>query len=925
MRLTFQVRYHSRFGQSLWLTGNHEMLGGGNPDKAVPLQYLNDQLWHTTLVVPDGAAPDADITYNYVLREPDGTTIQDWGADRKFNPAMIREPEVLFVDAWNNPGFYENAFYTKAFKNVLLKANHTEFQVPSPARITHTFKIKAPLLAQGETLCLLGDVPALGRWNTAKPPLLNRRAGADFLVAELDLSGESFPLAYKYGVYDLRRNTFVRYEDGPNRSLADSVIHNKRTIVNDGFVNLPANTWKGAGVAIPVFSLRSERSFGVGEFTDLKLLADWCRRGGLKLIQILPINDTTASYTWLDSYPYSAISAFALHPMYLNLSGIAAEENQKLLAEMEPERKRLNQLDAMDYESVVKAKFAFLRRIYPLQKEATFKIAEYERFFEENQHWLVPYAVFCHLRDRYGTADFNQWPAHRRCTPETIAEVTRSADASSASPGVGTIAELVSDDEHAEEASALQPVAFHYFIQYHLHRQLSEATQYAHNQGVVLKGDLPIGVYRYGADAWQQPELYHLEVQAGAPPDAFAVKGQNWSFPTYNWPRMKADSFAWWKQRFEEMARYFDAFRIDHILGFFRIWSIPTHAVEGILGYFVPALPVHINEFSLRGIWFDRNRYTQPYITDAVLQEVFGAERDLVKQRFLYAGGLGNYTLRPKFATQRQVEHHFAALEDNDQNRRLKEGLFDLISNVILFEAEGSHGQAYHFRFAIESTSSFRHLDARTQASLGDLYIDYFFRRQDDFWRKEALQKLPALKRVTDMLACGEDLGLVPRCVPEVMRDLGLLTLEVQRMPKAMGQEFFRPKDAPYLSVVTPSTHDMSTIRGWWEEDTVRTQRFYNYELGEPGTAPATCEAWINRAIVLQHLASPAMWSIFQLQDWLGMDEGLRRKNPEDERINVPANPKNYWHYRMHLSLETLLRAEVFNDDVKRCVQQHAR
>ncbi|HYV28760.1 MAG TPA: 4-alpha-glucanotransferase, partial [Candidatus Eisenbacteria bacterium] len=462
-------------------------------------------------------------------------------------------------------------------------------------------------------------------------------------------------------------------------------------------------------------------------------------------------------------------------------------------------------------------------------------------------------------------------------------------------------------------------------VQYHLHRQLKEAAEYARSKGVILKGDLPIGVSRCGADTWQNPELYDLDMQAGAPPDAFAVKGQNWGFPTYNWQRMKEDGFGWWRQRFEQMGHYFDAFRIDHILGFFRIWSIPTHAVEGILGYFAPALPVHLDEFAQRGIRFDRNRFARPHITDQVLRERFGTEDEIIKMGFLDHHDSGNYSLKSEFETQKQVERHFAQLEQNDYHALLRNGLYDLISNVLLFEVPGSGGKEFHFRFAIESTSSFKDLDWRTQNQLRDLYIDYFFRRQEQFWMKQGMEKLPPLKGATDMLVCGEDLGLVPACVPEVMKELGLLSLEVQRMPKELNREFSRPKDAPYLSVVTPSTHDMSTIRGWWEEDPVRTQRFFNEELGEPGVAPAKCEGWINKAIVLQHLASPAMWSVFQLQDLLGIDEELRRKNPTEERINIPAEPKHYWQYRMHLPLEKLLQAQSFNEELKACVQQSGR
>jgi 4-alpha-glucanotransferase len=896
MRLVFRLRYRSQFGQSLWWAGGHPLPGDGKIEQPLPLEYLNEEFWQTSITVPPEAL-DTPISYDYMLRNADGSRVADWGCDRVLIPSEFGCDELLVIDSWNDTGAVANAFSTEPFQKVLLAAHFTDVPVPTPVDATHTFRVKAPLLAQGQTLCLLGDGAVLGNWSAQKPILLSRLRGQGDLSITLDLRGQPFPFAYKYGVFDTGKKSLVRYEEGVNRILNDSVLPNRHTLISDGFVRLPADTWKGAGVAVPVFSLRSEKSFGVGEFTDLQLLIDWAAAAGLKLIQILPVNDTTATHTWTDSYPYAAISVFGLHPLYLSLAGVANPQNQKLLTTLEPARRRLNALDMVDYEAVMKAKLGFLRQILPAQKRATFRSRDYRKFFADNCHWLEPYAVFCHLRDKFGTSDFNQWPAHRRYQPKEAARLA------------------------AESSPEHDDIAFHYFIQYHLHRQLQAAAEYAHDRGVILKGDIAIGVYRHSVDVWCEPELFHPDTQAGAPPDAFAARGQNWGFPTYNWPRMKQDGFAWWKRRFAQMSCYFDAFRIDHVLGFFRIWSIPAHAVEGILGCFVPAIPVEADEFGARGIVVERRRFTRPFITDAVLAEVFDTDTGIVHRDFLDADASGVYSLKPEFATQLQVEHHFAALEKNERNRKIKTGLFELISNVILFEVEGR----FHFRFGMEQTTSFKYLSPEVQTSLKALYVDYFFRRQDEYWMREAMQKLPALKRETNMLICGEDLGMVPACVPVAMKQLGLLGLEIQRMPKQPGREFSRPADAPYLSVVTPSSHDMSTIRGWWEEDVELTQKFYNQELGRPGTAPLHCAGWINRAIVDQHLASPAMWSIFQLQDILGMDEGLRRQDIAAERINVPAIPNYYWRYRMHLTLEKLQQADAFNQELRKQIERSGR
>lgn len=901
-RFIFQLKFHTKPGESIFVTGNHEIFGNENIADALPMQYLNDETWVVSIDVDASSVVAEGIHYNYALKNQDNFTIYDWGSDKKITPDLFNYEEVLIADSWNHAGYYNNAFYTEPFQNVLLKNNLTEIKVKQSKTFTHIFKVKAPLLKKGETVCMLGSAAEIGGWNETIPALLNRRANEDYHSILLDLSKIDLPLIYKYGVYNTVHKKFVRYEDGSNRVLfhAHAAAKNKITIANDGFIALPENMWKAAGVSVPVFSLRSQNSWGVGEFNDIKLLVDWAKKTGLQLIQILPVNDTHATATWVDSYPYAAISAFALHPMYLNLDTMVKKKNIKLLENVKEEREALNKKDAVAYVQVNKLKWKLIEQVYLLQKKETFSSLAYKSFFNDNKHWLKPYAAFCYYRDLYQTSDFNRWPSNKNYNADET--------------------EALFGNKATSDA-----VLLHCFVQFHLHLQLQNAAAYAHENGVIIKGDIPIGIYGFGADAWQHPELFHMDMQAGAPPDDFAVKGQNWGFPTYNWEKMEADHFAWWRQRFEQMSYYFDAFRIDHILGFFRIWSIPMDAVEGIMGHFELCIPVHINEFHARNIWFDYNSYTKPFITDQVLNDLVGSEANYFKQNYLHPDGFGNYVLTEEFSTQRKVEEHFFTFEATEHDNWVKQKLFDLISNVILFEAEGSNALQFHFRFSVESTRSFQYLDWDTQNKLRELYVDYFFNRQDAFWMKEAMKKLPALKRSTNMLICGEDLGLVPRSVPQVMKQLGLLSLEIQRMPKQTDKEFFHPNDAPYLSVVTPSTHDMSTIRGWWEEDRNKTQRFFNYELGQSGDAPYFCEAWVNKAVLMQHLYAPSMWSIFQLQDILGINRELRRPNPHEERINVPAIPKYFWKYRMHLYLEDLLMADAFNNEVKGYIEACGR
>jgi 4-alpha-glucanotransferase len=895
MKIVFYLRFHTKFGQSLAITGNLPVLGNNDSARALSMSFLSDQLWQASIEID--SSETESLQYRYIFFDENGNTEKEAEKERSVEIRKTRH-DLLLIDTWNNPGHYENSFYTAPFKEVFFK-DSKKIKLKKSDSYTHQFKVKAPLLSSEEIVCLLGSSDTLQNWKTNKPILLTKKG--NWYSVYLEIPASEFAMSYKYGVYNIKQETFVQFENGDNRILHNDGAADKKTIIHDGFLRLPINQWKGAAVAIPVFSLRSNNSFGVGEFNDIKLLVDWAQKAGLKMIQLLPVNDTSATHTWKDSYPYAAISAFALHPIYINLQKLAGKKAEHIIKALNRKQKQLNQLAEIDYEQVINFKLNALRELYELDKLDFLKENSFKEFFEDNQTWLMPYAAFCFLRDKYGTSDFSRWKTN---SVYNEAEVERLCN---------------------PKSKTFSKIAFHLFVQYHLDLQLKDAVSYAHKRGIALKGDIPIGIYRYGCDAWTAPELYNMNMQAGAPPDDFAVKGQNWGFPTYNWKKMEEDHFDWWKQRFHQMSNYFDAFRIDHILGFFRIWSIPTDAVEGILGRFIPALPVYAMEFGERGIWFEYERYCKPYIVDGIIHQTFNSHSDFVKEHFLQQNGRGGYDLKEEFSTQRKVEEYFASQDATDENNKVKIGLFDLISNVILLEESNSNKQQFHFRISIDQTSSFQHLDNATKAKVWDLYINYFYQRQDQFWKKEAMKKLPALKDATEMLICGEDLGMVPHSVPEVMQALGILSLEIQRMPKNPSIEFFHPKDAPYLSVVTPSSHDMSTIRGWWEEDREKTQRFFNTFLGETGPAPYFCEPWINRAIVLQHLYSPAMWSVFQLQDLLGMSEKLKRQDPNEERINIPANSNHYWNYRIHIGLEQLIKEEEFNSELKDYITNSGR
>ena len=897
MRIHFKMPFYTHWGQKLLVIGNIPELGNDDKTKALSLNFQQPENWSNEIEV--NQTDSFELNYKYVLfNESTGQFIEEWGDDRNIIVDPAKTDHIFCVDSWNAPGSIENVFLTAPFEQVLLQHDHFTAYSKSSNKYTHLFKVKMPMLKNSEAICLIGDCEALGKWSTNKPIIMSQTDG-NWWTTEVDLSKAKVDVHYKYGVYDPEDKQFRYFESGPDHTAP--IIDSKKTLVilSDGFVRIPNHSWKGAGVGLPVFSIRTKKSFGVGDFGDMKLLVDWAQKVGLKLIQVLPLNDTIGTHTDADVLPYAAISAFALNPLFLNLPAMGKlPATHPLQVEYKAKQADLNAKELIAFMDVISYKLQYAKELYLQNKDKFLADKKFKTFFAENEYWLMPYAAYCVLRDQFGTPDYREWQEFSTYNKIKMVEFTSAGQ------------------PHFDD------IAVNYYIQYHLHIQLSEAAAYAHEHGVVLKGDIPIGVNRNSVDTWVSPELFHMHMQAGAPPDMFAIKGQNWELPTYNWKEIEHTGFDWWKKRFSQMSNYFDTFRIDHILGFFRIWQIPISQVEGIMGHLNPSIPIHVNEFSQKGLWFDYNRFCKPYITDAILWDFFGEESSWVKANCMQIEDGWILRLKDSFLSQLTVDKLYQAGEISE---RVKWGLFDLISNVLFFEVEESNGTQFYPRFGMESLRTFQDLDYYTQDRLRELYVDYFYRRQDANWYKSGMEKLPALKRATNMMICGEDLGMMTPCVTTAMKELGILSLEVQRAPKSSKIEFFHPNDAPYLSVVTPSTHDMSTIRGWWEEDRGVTQRFFNSQLGHWGEAPYFCESWICRDIILQHLYSPAMWTIFQLQDLLSISDSVRRSNPHDERINVPSNSMSSWRYRMHLNMEDLLEKEDYNNELKNHITQSGR
>ena len=889
MTVSFNIEYRTSWGEEVRIAG---LL-----PESIPM-HTTDGIYWTADVELEVPKEGMTINYSYQIEQNQIIIRKEWDSfPRRLFLSGNSKKKYQIKDCWKNIP-EQLYYYSSAFTEALL-AHPDRAEIPPCHKKGLVIKAYAPRINKDYCLAICGNQKALGNWDPDKAIPMSDANFPEWQI-ELDASKLKFPLEYTFSRYHKEEKKADCWENNPNRYLADPELKTNETLViSDRYAYFDIPVWKGAGIAIPVFSLKSENSFGVGDFGDLKRMIDWAVSTQQKVIQILPINDTTMTHAWTDSYPYNSISIYAFHPMYADIKQMGTLKDKSAAAKFNKKQKELNGLPAMDYEAVNQTKWEYFRLIFKQEGEKVLASGEFGEFFNANKEWLQPYAVFSYLRDAFQTPNFREWPRHSVYNAQDIEKMCRP------------------------ESVDYPHIALYYYIQFHLHLQLVAATKYAREHGVVLKGDIPIGISRNSVEAWTEPYYFNLNGQAGAPPDDFSVNGQNWGFPTYNWDVMEKDGYRWWMKRFQKMSEYFDAYRIDHILGFFRIWEIPMHAVHGLLGQFIPSIPMSREEIESYGLPF-REEYLIPYIHESFLGQVFGPHTDYVKQTFLLpAETPGVYHMKPEFTTQREVESFFAG--KNDENSLwIRDGLYTLISDV-LFVPDTKEKDKYHPRIGIQRDFIFRSLNEQEQNAFNRLYDQYYYHRHNEFWRQQAMKKLPQLTQSTRMLVCGEDLGMIPDCVSSVMNDLRILSLEIQRMPKNPMHEFGYLNEYPYRSVCTISTHDMSTLRGWWEEDYLQTQRYYNTMLGHYGTAPTVATPELCEEVVRNHLKSNSILCILSLQDWLSIDGKWRNPNVQEERINVPSNPRNYWRYRMHLTLEQLMKAEELNDKIRELIKYTGR
>ena len=876
MKLKFTIQYGTQWGQNLYVMITYRSADGTEKSNRLMMLTSDGLQWEVeTAALVSRQHPITSFSYFYQVEDADGSVLRkEWNAVPRTYYFDASKSYVL-ADQWRDVPLqyhlYSNAYLTTA--HFQRDEEVQALRVPL-YRKTIIFRVSAPQLQKGQSLAIIGNHPAIGSWNTARYLKMEYIGRYDWLLS-VNVEAILLPIEYKYVIVDDDTHALLEWEEGDNRTT-DGLLPPDQNVIPDGTVlvayggslRIKERTWRAAGVVVPVFSLRSQASYGVGDFGDLRRMVDWAVATGMKVIQLLPVNDTTYAHSWSDSYPYNIVSAFALHPHYMDLEALGRLKSKAKMTAYHRQRQELNALGYSDYEAVDRVKTAYIQEVFEERGQQTLESKEFKQWFALNQEWLMPYATW-----------------------------------------LGQAASLV------------------YFIQYHLHLQLKAAADYARQQGVVLKGDVPIGVNRESVETATRPELFHLSAQTGAPPDAFSQNGQNWGFPTYNWNvesgKKKENLVGWFQRRLRWMEQYFDAIRIDHVLGFFRVWEIPDDAVFGLLGHFSPALPMTVGEIEYFGLSFRKELFTRPFINDRVLERLFGLHAPYVRDNFLIPRSYGLYDLKEAYDTQKKVRAFFEGKGD-ENSLWIRDGLYRLISGVLFLE-DPEQPEMYHPRIGVYNEPVYDALSNEEKDAFMRLYNNYYYQRHNLFWGDQAMHRLTDVFGDTRMLCCAEDLGMLPDCVAPVLDQLRILTLEIQSMPKQTGYEFAHLDGNPYRSVATFSTHDMSPLRLWWEESMERTQRYYVTMLQKQGRAPEHLPAHLAEEIIARHLYCPSMLCMLSLQDWLAMDSELRSKNTRDERINVPSDPYNRWKYRMHITIEELLKADKYNNKVRTMVTRSKR
>ncbi|AEE17647.1 4-alpha-glucanotransferase [Treponema brennaborense] len=663
------------------------------------------------------------------------------------------------------------------------------------------------------------------------------------------------------------------------------------------------------GTAVPLGALKTARSCGSGEYPDLIPFTDFCKKAGLGIVQLLPVNDTGT-----ESSPYSALSAFALHPLYVSIDSVpeyaevpAAEKQLTALHQKHDGNGRFR------YRELRNDKTALLRMIFDARRDvitasAETPDAELNGWIKANE-WVKEYAVFMELKRTYREASWKEWPQkYRRLSSAQIAKRWNDPALKSAH-------------------------VFYAWLQMRTAQQFKKAADYAADNGVILKGDIPIMMNEDSADAWAHPEFFDDTLRAGSPPDGPNPVGQNWGFPIYRWDNLAKSGYSWWKQRLVSAAQYYKAYRIDHVLGFFRIWATSERETTAALGHTQPSAPITQAELAAAGFDDDRIRWlSQPHVPTRSIKAVNGGDylgtHGLLHKLMDRIGTEELWRFKPEIAGDKDI------WETPDVPDPVKAKLAEHWRDRTLTQIRpGTYSPLWTYR----ETSAWKSLSQDEQHRLGTLIADKNA-RMERLWEAQARTLLGELTGVTDMIACAEDLGANPESLPRVLADLSIMRLCVVRWCRHWeqpGQPFTRFEAYPALSVATSSVHDSSTLRLWWLTESDAHDFFGNFPPDargsnftaerNPPAPPGSYTPETARYLLTEIARANSRFCIHPIQDLLGLSRTYYAADPQKERVNIPGSVSEFnWTYRLPVPIETLAQDAALIGAVRQIADAHS-
>lgn len=629
------------------------------------------------------------------------------------------------------------------------------------------------------------------------------------------------------------------------------------------------------GTAVPLGALRGAGGVGVGEFPDLVEFAGLCVKMGVRLIQLLPVNDTG-----YQSSPYFALTVFALHPLYLRLGDLP--EAGPFAARIKALGDQFGGAVRFPFEPILRAKMALLREIYAANKSAIVGKAEKGgplAVWIGANPWVKEYAVFRRLKQDNEEKSWVEWSSHQQITAKEI--------------------ESLWDDKKLRDEHL-----FWAWLQEALDVQFSKAAKAVAGMGILLEGDLPILINEDSADVWAHPEYFNREQSAGAPPDMYSPEGQRWGFPTYKWDALAKNDYDWWRKRLKVAEKYYRAYRIDHVLGFFRIWASAYRDNTSALGWLNPYVP--ITEKELTGLGFDKGRLrwiSRPHVPTGELWDALRAnwggqyaESDVaVEAERAFTEALERIGTEELWLFKDRItgEKDIAALRLHPAAEAF---LIKAWHNRLLVEYEpGSYAPSWYY----QKSRAYYSLSEPEKAGLEGL-VEEHLGESKKIWEKNGLKLLAMLQESTAMLPCAEDLGAIPDCVPKVLTKLKILGLRVVRWHRDWeeeGQPYYPFEDYPELSVCTPAVHDSSTLREWWERE-AEQEVFANF-LGVPAL-PKIYNPGAAKIMLHKIAGAASRYRVFQIQDLLHLSPKWYAGDAASERVNVPGTLNDFnWTYRL--------------------------